>query len=128
LINGRYISLAGNISRFVEYLKQHAVVHVEFCRSVHGMFKEGTPLGISFIVSELVHFVSLECGTAGAAGEQVLRSVCGAKELAVTERCSYLPIEECCYLSSFPDIIMTVTYVIPHNMSYCSTLLKWRNV
>jgi len=68
LINGRYISLAGNISRFVEYLKQHAVVHVEFFRSVHGMLKGGPELGISFIVSELVHFVGLECGTAGDAG------------------------------------------------------------
>ena len=63
------------------------MVHVEFCRSVHGMFKGGAQLGICFIVSEVLHFVGLECGIAGDAGEQVLRSVCGAKELAVTGRC-----------------------------------------
>jgi hypothetical protein len=46
------------------------MVHVEFCRIVHGMFKGGTRLVICCIVSELVHFVGLECGIAGDAGEQ----------------------------------------------------------
>jgi hypothetical protein len=32
--------------------------------------KGGAQLGTSFIVSELVHFVCLECGIAGDAGEE----------------------------------------------------------
>jgi hypothetical protein len=34
------------------------------------MFKGGAQLGICFIVSEIVHFVCLECIIAGDAGEQ----------------------------------------------------------